>query len=249
MELEFLKSLVLIFGVSAIVVFVLGRLRIPTVVGFLIAGVILGPHGFKFIKDVHEVELFAEIGVILLMFTIGLEFSLRNIIMLRTHVLGCGTIQVTLTVVSVAILSYFLLNHSVNSAIFDGFLIALSSTAIVMKILMDRAELNSPHGRTSVGILLFQDLCVVPFMLFIPILSGNSGDLMDITFTMFKSFAILGAVLISAKWAVPFILHEIVKTKSRELFIITIILLCIGTAFFTSKLGLSLTLGAFIAVL
>jgi len=247
MELEFLKSLVLIFGVSAIVVFVLGRLRIPSVVGFLIAGVILGPHGFQFIKDVHEVELFAEIGVILLMFTIGLEFSLRNIIMLRTHVLGCGTIQVTLTVVSVAILSYFLLNQSVNSAIFDGFLIALSSTAIVMKILMDRAELNSPHGRTSVGILLFQDLCVVPFMLFIPILSGNSGDLMDITFTMFKSFAILGAVLISAKWAVPFILHEIVKTKSRELFIITIILLCIGTAFFTSKLGLSLTLGAFIA--
>jgi CPA2 family monovalent cation:H+ antiporter-2 len=247
MELEFLKSLVLIFGVSAIVVFALGRLRIPSIVGFLIAGVILGPHGFQFIKDVHEVELFAEIGVILLMFTIGLEFSLRNLMMLRTHVLGSGTIQVILTVIAVAIMSYFCLNQRVNAALFDGFLIALSSTAIVMKILMDRAEINSPHGRTSVGILLFQDLCVVPFMLLIPILSGNSGSLKDIALTMFKSFALLGAVLITARWAVPFILHEIVKTRSRELFIITIILLCIGTAFFTSKLGLSLALGAFLA--
>ena len=200
MELEFLKSLVLIFGVSAIVVFALGRLRIPSIVGFLIAGVILGPHGFQFIKDVHEVELFAEIGVILLMFTIGLEFSLRNLMMLRTHVLGSGTIQVILTVIAVAIMSYFCLNQRVNAALFDGFLIALSSTAIVMKILMDRAEINSPHGRTSVGILLFQDLCVVPFMLLIPILSGNSGNLKDIALTMFKSFALLGAVLIAARW-------------------------------------------------
>ena len=121
-----MKSLVLIFGVSAIVVFALGRLRIPSIVGFLIAGIILGPHGFQFIKDVHEVELFAEIGVILLMFTIGLEFSLRNLMMLRTHVLGSGTIQVILTVIAVAIMSYFCLNQRVNAALFDGFLIALS---------------------------------------------------------------------------------------------------------------------------
>ncbi len=247
MELEFLKSLVLIFGVSAIVVFALGRLRIPSIVGFLIAGVILGPHGFQFIKELHEVELFAEIGVILLMFTIGLEFSLRNLMMLRTQVLGSGTIQVTLTVIAVAIMSYLCLNQRVNAALFDGFLIALSSTAIVIKLLMDRAEINSPHGRTSVGILLFQDLCVVPFMLLIPILSGNSGSFQNIALIMLKSFTLLGAVLIAARWAVPFILHEIVKTRSRELFIITIILLCIGTAFFTSKLGLSLALGAFLA--
>ncbi len=247
MELEFLKSLVLIFGVSAIVVFALGRLRIPSIVGFLVAGIILGPHGFQFIKDVHEVELLAEIGVILLMFTIGLEFSLRNLMMLRTQVLGGGITQVTLTVIAVAIMSCLCLNQRVNAALFDGFLIALSSTAIVIKLLMDRAEINSPQGRTSVGILLFQDLCVVPFMLLIPILSGNSGSLQNIALTMLKSFALLGIVLIAARWAVPFILHEIVKTKSRELFIITIILLCIGTAFFTSKLGLSLALGAFLA--
>lgn len=247
MELEFLKSLVLIFGVSAIVVFALGRLKVPSIVGFLIAGVILGPHGFGFIKDVHEVELLAEIGVILLMFTIGLEFSLKNLMMLRTQVLGGGIIQVALTVSAVAIMSFFCLNQRINAAIFDGFLVALSSTAIVIKLLMDRAEINSPHGRSSVGILIFQDLCVVPFMLLTPILAGNGGSLQDIAFTMLKSFGVLSAVLIGARWAVPFALHEIVKTRSRELFIITIILLCIGTAFFTSKLGLSLALGAFLA--
>ncbi len=247
MELEFLKSLVLIFGVSAIVVFALGRLKIPSVVGFLVAGVILGPHGFGFIKDVHEVELLAEIGVILLMFTIGLEFSLKNLMMLRSQVLGGGFVQVTLTVLAVTVMSLSFLNQRINAAIFDGFLVALSSTAIVIKLLMERAEINSPQGRTSVGILLFQDLCVVPFMLLIPILGGNGGSIQAIALTMLKSFGLLAAVLITARWAVPFILHEIVKTRSRELFIITIILLCIGTAFFTSRLGLSLALGAFLA--
>ncbi len=247
MQLEFLKSLVLIFGVSAIVVFALGRLRIPSVVGFLVAGVILGPHGFGFIKDVHEVELLAEIGVILLMFTIGLEFSLKNLMTLRSQVLGGGLLQVILTIGLIVLLSFSLLKQGLNAAVFDGFLVALSSTAIVIKLLVDRAEINAPHGRSSVGILIFQDLCVVPFMLLIPILAGNGGSLQDIAFTMFKSFAVLAVVLIAARWAVPFILHEIVKTRSRELFIITIILLCIGTAFLTSKLGLSLALGAFLA--
>ncbi|MFN3479693.1 MAG: cation:proton antiporter [Thermodesulfovibrionales bacterium] len=247
MELEFLKSLVIIFGVSALVVFALGRLRIPSVVGFLVAGVILGPYGFGFVKDVHEVELLAEIGVILLMFTIGLEFSLRNLMMLRSQVLGAGTVQVAFTVLAVTVLSFLFLNQNINAAVFDGFLVALSSTAIVIKLLMDRAEINSPQGRTSVGILLFQDLCVVPFMLLIPILAGNGGSFKVVAFAMFKSFGLLAVVLIAARWAVPFILHEIVKTRSRELFIITIILLCTGTAFFTSKLGLSLALGAFLA--
>lgn len=247
MELEFLKALILIFGVSALIVFALGKLRVPSVVGFLIAGAILGPHGFQFIRNVHEVELLAEIGVILLMFTIGLEFSLKNLMMLRSQVLGGGSIQVALTVLAVAVMSFFCLNQKISSAVFDGFLVALSSTAIVIKLLMERAEINSPHGRTSVGILLFQDLCVVPFMLLVPILAGKGDSFHIIALAMLKSFGLLAVVLIAARWAVPFILHEIVKTRSRELFIITIILLCTGTAFFTSKLGLSLALGAFLA--
>ncbi len=165
MEFEFLKSLVIIFGVSAFVVFVLGRLKIPSIAGFLIAGIILGPYSFEFIKDVHEIELLAEIGVILLMFTIGLEFSLKNFLMLRSQVLGGGFFQVSLTVGIIATLSYLFFQQGINNAIFNGFLVSLSSTAIVMKMLFDSAEMNTPHGRMSVGILIFQDLCVVPFML------------------------------------------------------------------------------------
>ncbi len=247
MALEFLRSLILIFGVSAVVVYALGRLKQPSIVGFLIAGVILGPHGFKFINDVHEVELLAEIGVILLMFTIGLEFSLKNLMMLRSQVFGTGLLQITLTTITVAVISYFFLNQKLNAATFDGFVISLSSTAIVMKLLMDRAEINSPHGRISVGILIFQDLCVIPFMLLVPVLSGNGGNIQTIVVTMLKSFGFITLILLAARWAVPFVLHEIVKTKIRELFVITIILLCVGTAFFTSTLGLSLALGAFIA--
>ena len=247
MEVEFLKSLVIIFAVSALVVFALGRLKVPSIVGFLIAGVILGPHGFRFIANVGEVEVFAEIGVILLMFTIGLEFSLRNLLMLRHAVVGGGLLQVLLTIGVVALLSYLFSRQGLNASIFDGFLVALSSTAIVTKLLMDRAEINAPHGRMSMGILIFQDLCVVPFMLLIPALAGNGGGFGGIAVSMLKAALVIALVLLSARWGVPHLLHEIVKTRSRELFVITIILLCLGTAFLTFKLGLSLALGAFLA--
>ncbi|MEJ5301742.1 MAG: monovalent cation:proton antiporter-2 (CPA2) family protein [Thermodesulforhabdaceae bacterium] len=247
MELEFLRSLVLIFGISAAVVFVLDKLKIPSIVGFLISGALLGPHCFGFIKDVHEVELLAEIGVILLMFTIGLEFSLKNLILMRRDILGGGTLQVVLTTTVTFLISFFYLDQKLEVSIFNGFLVALSSTAIVIKLLANRSEIGTPHGRSSLGILIFQDLCVVPFMLLIPILAGSGGSSKNIILTMLKSFALLGVILVGARWAVPFMLHEIVKTRNRELFIITAILLCIGTAFITSKLGLSLALGAFLA--
>jgi CPA2 family monovalent cation:H+ antiporter-2 len=246
-EFEFLKSLVIIFGVSAIIVFLLGRLKIPSIVGFLIAGVIMGPYGFELIKDVHEIEILAEIGVILLMFTIGLEFSLKNLLTLRTAVFGGGLIQVSLTIVVVALINYFLLQSRINTAIFNGFLVSLSSTAIVIKMLFDRAEMNAPHGRISVGMLIFQDLCVVPFMLFVPLLAGNGVGIGNIALTFVKALMIVGIILFASRWAVPHILQQVVATRSRELFVISIILLCLGTALLTSKLGLSLALGAFLA--
>src|SRR3990170_3337101 len=172
MELVFLKSLVIILCISAIIVFVLGRLKISSIVGFLIAGVIVGPHGAHLISDVKDVELFAEIGVILLMFTIGLEFSLKNLLKLRRSIFGGGLVQIVLTIAVVVLLISLFVKHSLDVAIFEGFLISLSSTAIVMKILMEKSEIYSPHGRMSVGMLIFQDLCIVPFMLLIPVLAG-----------------------------------------------------------------------------
>lgn len=247
MELEFLKSLVIILFISAIIVFVLGRLKISSIVGFLIAGVIVGPHGAHLIEDVRDVELFAEIGVILLMFTIGLEFSLKNLLRLRRSVFGGGLLQTFLTTSVVVFLISFFFQHSLNIAIFEGFLVSLSSTAIVMKILQERSEIYSPHGRMSLGMLIFQDLCVVPFMLLIPVLAGNGGGVQDITVTILRAFLVIGIVLFAANWGVPRILHEVVSTRSRELFVITIILLCLGTALITSTFGLSLALGAFLA--
>lgn len=245
--MHFLESLVVLLAVSAFVVLLLGRFRIPSIVGFLIAGLIVGPYGLKLISDAVHVELLAEIGVVLLMFTIGLEFSIKRLLSLKKSVFLGGPIQIVLTTVVVAFFSKAFLSYDLNQAIFDGFLVSLSSTAIVMKLLLDRAEINVPHGRISVGILLFQDLCVVPFVLLVPLLAGNGGSAHQVVFTMLKALALLGAVFVGAMWAVPRILHNVVTSRSRELFVITIILLCIGTAFLTSKLGLSLALGAFIA--
>ncbi|MGQ9509772.1 MAG: cation:proton antiporter domain-containing protein [Thermodesulfobacteriota bacterium] len=246
MELEFLKTLVLLFGVSASVIFLLNKARIPPLVGFLIAGVFVGPHGFGLIRNLREVELLAEIGVILLLFTVGLEISLKNLKKVRSSIFGGGISQVLLTIIVTSLLTYpFLLQW--NKALFSGFLVALSSTAIVMKILFDRGEIDSPHGRLSIGILIFQDLCVVPLMLFIPIISGTKGSSFEFLWTLLKSAVLLFIIIFGARWLVPNILHQIVRTRSRELFIITIILLCLGTALMTSSFGLSLALGAFLA--
>jgi len=245
-ELEFLKTLVIIFGVSAFVVFILQKLKVPSVVGFLTAGGVLGPHGFAIVRKVQEVELLAEVGVILLLFVIGLEISLRNLKRIRSTILGGGLSQVLLTLLATTVIAYLFLGKW-SASLFTGFLISLSSTAIVMKMIFDRGEMDSPHGRLSMGILIFQDLCVVPFMLLIPILSGHQESGSALLWTLMKAAGILLAVIISARWLVPYLLHQIVRTRSRELFIITIILLCLGTALLTSSLGLSLALGAFLA--
>jgi CPA2 family monovalent cation:H+ antiporter-2 len=246
MEIGFLKTLVVIFGVSAFVVFFLQKLKVPSIVGFLFAGVFLGPHGFRLIEEVKEVEFFAEVGVILLLFTVGLEISLKNLKRTRSAIIGGGFSQVLLTIFITAAITYPFLGK-LNASLFTGFLVALSSTAIVMKILFDRAEIDSPHGRLSMGILIFQDLCVVPLMLLIPILAGQQESFAQVSWTLFKSAGILFVVIFGARWLVPNILHQIVRTRSRELFIITIILLCLGTALLTSEFGLSLALGAFLA--
>lgn len=244
-ELVFLKSLVIIFGISAGVVFVLNRLRIPSIVGFLLSGVLLGPHGLSFIKDISMIQTFAEIGVILLLFTIGLEFSLARFLRMRLEVFGIGGLYVFITVALTALISYQWLGN-INTAVFTGFLVALSSTAIVMKLLSEKGELDAPHGRIGIGILIFQDLCVVGFMLFIPLMSGGGG-VYELALTFGKAVVIVAIVLLSSRWLVPNLLHQVVHTRSRELFIITVLILCFGTAFVTSEFGLSLALGAFLA--
>jgi len=245
-EFEFLKSLIIIFGISVVSIFILNKFRVPSIVGFLISGMLLGPHGLELIKDIHLVEIFAEIGIVLLLFTIGLEFSLKNILRLRKAIFVGGLLQVVITSLLFFTLA-IILGQKGDTSVVIGLLFALSSTAIVMKLLFDRAEMDSPHGRITLGILIFQDLSVVFFMLLIPMLSGAHTGIREIVTVLIKGLLIITSVIISARWLVPRVLHQIVHTRMRELFVISIIFLCLGTAFLTYRLGLSLALGAFIA--
>jgi CPA2 family monovalent cation:H+ antiporter-2 len=246
LEFAFLKSLVIIFGLSAVVVFILGKFRIPSIIGFLAAGVLLGPYGLELIKDIHLVEIFAEIGVVLLLFTIGLEFSFKNLLALKKTIFFGGFLQVSFAGLAVFFLSQFT-GQDTDTSIILGGLTALSSTAIVLKLLFDRAEIDSPHGRVSLGILIFQDFCVVLFILLIPMLKGAHSSTVDVAWIIGKSIGFIAAVIVSARWIVPNALHQIVHTRMRELFVISIIFICLGTAYLTYELGFSLALGAFIA--
>jgi CPA2 family monovalent cation:H+ antiporter-2 len=195
----------------------------------------------------HAVEALAEIGVVLLLFAIGLEFSLRRILEMRRMVFGGGGLQVTLTALLATLVAYGA-GRRFGQAVFFGFLIALSSTAIVLKSYMDRAELDSPHGKAGIGILLFQDLCVVPMMLLVPVLSGKEGSsAVNIFLTLGGAFAAVVIILFAARKLIPYLLHHIVRLRSPEVFVIFIVLVSLGTSWLTARFGLSLALGAFIA--
>lgn len=246
MMIPFLADVVIIFGLSCIVLLVCHRLHIPSVVGFLLTGIMAGPHGFGAITAVDEVEALAEIGVILLLFTIGLEFSLRHLLSIRRYVLIAGTLQVTLTALAGwGVMSR--LGLPTGQAVFMGLLIALSSTAIVLKVLQDRAEINTSHGQIVLAILIFQDIVIVPMMLFTPFLAGGTHNHNEWLLLLVKGVGIISFVLLSARILVPYLLYQIARTRSRELFALAIGLICLAVAWLTSSLGLSLALGAFLA--
>ncbi len=246
-SLPLLQDLLLLLLASVPIAFIFHRLRLPTIVGFMITGVLIGPHGLGLIKDVEAIEVLAEIGVALLLFTIGLEFSLRRLLeMKRLVLLGGGLQVVTTTLVVTGVARLF--GRPVNEAIFFGFIFALSSTAIVLKSYIDRAEIDAPHGRAGVGILLFQDLSIVPMMLLIPILSAREGvSAGRITVTLGIAVGTIVFIFFTAKTLVPYLLHHIVRLRSPEVFIISVVLLSLGTSWLTLQVGLSLALGAFIA--
>ena len=246
-DFPLLSDLLLLLLVSVPIAFVFSRLRLPTIVGFMITGVVIGPYGLGLIKDVHAIEVLAELGVVLLLFTIGLEFSLRRISEMKRLVFLGGGLQVALTFLLVAGIAYWL-GRPLNQSVFFGFLFALSSTAIVLKSYIDRAEVDAPHGRAGVGILLFQDLSIVLMMLMVPILGGREGSSPGrIALTLGTAIAAIAVIIFAARKIVPFLLYHIVRLRSPEVFIIFIVLMSLGTAWVTSRFGLSLALGAFIA--
>jgi CPA2 family monovalent cation:H+ antiporter-2 len=224
------------------------RVRLPTVAGFLVAGVAIGPHGFALISRPDTVTELAELGVMLLLFTIGLEFSLTRIVRLGRLVLQGGSLQVVGTLLVAAAAASFWFGVSWNRALFYGSLVALSSTAIVLKIYADRVELDSPPGRVVVSILLFQDLCVVPLMLLVPVFAhADSGPVTGIWTAVGTSLLVVVGLMLAGRVVVPRILDRVVLLKNRELFTLCIAFFGVGAAFVTASFGLSLALGAFLA--
>lgn len=242
-----LKDIVIIFALSTLVNLLFTKLRIPTILGYLMTGIIAGPHLLGLIASEHNIELLAEIGVILLLFTIGMEFSLKHLLRIRRIVFFGGLIQVTLTAALIYLVSYFY-DLSWQTGLFIGFLAALSSSALVLKLLQERSELTSNYGRTVLGILIFQDILLVPLLLFANLLSNNAVNLSnELLILTLKATAIIGLVYIGNKWLLPRLLHFIAMAKNQELFMMSIFLICFAIALLTYSLGMSLAFGAFLA--
>ncbi len=246
MEFHFLKDLLIVFALGGLVVYALRAVKLPPIVGLLLAGASMGPHGLSLVEHVHRVELLAEIGVVLLLFTIGLEFSLAQLLKMWRVLLVGGAGQVVLCIVFVALATWWR-GEGPGKPVFFGFLAALSSTAIVLRLLGERAQLGTPVGRIVLGVLLFQDLCIVPLMLLTPYLAGVGAGGSELALTLVKAVVVIVGVVFAARWLVPPVLLRVVRTRSRELFLTLLLVLCLGTAYVTSLAGLSLALGAFLA--
>jgi len=245
-DFVYLRDMVVILAFGVLIVTVFHRFKLPSIAGFILSGIIVGPQGLGLVNDVHNVEVLAEVGVALLLFGIGLELSTDKLRRLWKLVLVGGLFQVGLSIAAVYIVSK-LFGLENNAAIFLGFLIALSSTAIVLRGLQRRGEVDAPHGRLTLGILVFQDFSVVPMMLALPLLSGSGDTNPNFILTIVQSIAIVAGVLIAARLVVPRVLNFIARTRQRQLFIISIFLICIGTAWLITSSGASLAIGAFLA--
>lgn len=246
MASHLLTDLLIIFGLSIPVVFTFSRLKIAPLVGFLLAGILAGPFGFRLIREIGNIELLAEIGVVLLLFTIGLEFSLRELLKLRKIVLLGGGLQVFITSVIVAIIFEWL-GYSPEAAVFMGLIVSLSSTAIVLKLLQEKGEIYSSHGRIALGILIFQDIAAVLIIILAPLLAGETGAGNVLFELVFRGIGLVLLTLISARYVVPFLLYQVAKTRNSELFLLSIVVIGLSVAWISSMAGLSLALGAFLA--
>jgi monovalent cation:H+ antiporter-2, CPA2 family len=259
----FLADLLVVFAVTAVVVFLFGQARLPSVVGLLVSGVLVGPYGLSLVADVETVQLLAEIGVVVLLFTVGLEFSMSRLVVMLPLMARIGLPQIVGTTLLVTLATWWYLGTAAQ-AVFAGLLVAMSSTAIVLKLLADRGETGTPHGRIAVAVLLLQDLLVVVAMLAVPLLADAAGTqpgpaapahaaahsaplFANPVAGIVAGLVVVAGVLVAGRRIVPVVLHEVVRQRNRELFLITIVLVCLGTAAITAQVGLSLALGAFLA--
>lgn len=247
MEIKLLNDILIIFGLSVVVLYLCNRIKIPAVLGFIFTGVLAGPYGFRLLKNIHDVEILAEIGIIFLLFTIGIEFSLSSLLRIKKDVFGGGSLQIILTtLIFYLIARYF--GRSNGEAIFLGLLISFSSTAIVLRIIQQKFELETPYGRANLAILIFQDLVTIPLMIITPHF-GESFSFTDPKnlYLLIKGLGIIVLIIVLAKWVIPEILYQIARTRMTDLFLLCILALCLGIIWIASLAGISIALGAFLA--
>ncbi|MFT4604023.1 MAG: CPA2 family monovalent cation:H+ antiporter-2 [Rhodothermales bacterium] len=244
--LPFLNEMVALFVAAVGIAYVCYRLRLVPIAGFLIAGVIIGPSALGLVQNQELVDMLAEIGVILLLFTIGMEFSLEKLSKIGRAIFVGGGLQVALTV-SIVTGVLVAIGVDVRAGIYTGCLIALSSTAIVLGLLAERDETDTPVGKLSLAVLIFQDLAIIVMVLMVPILAGSGGSTAELLGVLGKAVALIVGILVLARRVVPWILEKVAHTRRQELFLLTVVAICFGTAAISSLAGVSLALGAFLA--
>jgi CPA2 family monovalent cation:H+ antiporter-2 len=246
-DYSIIKDIVLILLVSIPIIVIFNRIQLPSIVGFLIAGIILGPSVLKIISNPGQIEIMAEIGVILLLFSVGLEVSLKELLDIKKILLVGGGLQVVLTILLSSIIIYAI-GIEAKQAVFFGMLISLSSTVILLKLLSDKDEIDAPHGKFSVAISVFQDLAIVPMFLIVDLLgTSDKVSFGEVSIRLLTAFGAVAVIIFAAKYLSPHILYRLAKLRMKEIFTVGVILLILGTAYFAHSMGLSFALGAFIA--
>jgi CPA2 family monovalent cation:H+ antiporter-2 len=248
MEHPALNGIMILLILSVLAVSLMRRINLPPILGYLLVGVVAGEHMLGWIPGGHTIEFLAELGVVFLLFMIGLEVSISHLMAMRRILLGLGGLQVLLSTLSTIFIAYYIVGFSIEASFAVGGALSLSSTAIVVKQLQEQFEMHSRHGRNALGILLFQDLAVVPFLVAIPILAGG-GDHPVIAFSWAFVKAIIAFIImfVAGHWLLKPLLRTVASAYSIELFTLTILMVSLAAAWITESMGLSLALGAFLA--
>lgn len=249
MHIPFLPELLTIFALSVLVVLVCHRFAIPSIVGLLLTGVVAGPYGLRLVRASHEVEVLAEVGVVMLLFSIGLEFSLARLVEMRRIVLLGGFVQVGLAAIF-GVIGALLLGATPAQAVLSGFLVSLSSTAIVLRLIQESGRMGTPGGRSIVGILLFQDVVALPMMMLVPALAIWSGGAAEVDFSATRlvgGLVLLTLMFVVARRVMPRLFDMVAETRNREMLLLLLVVLGFGVGWLASIAGLSLPLGAFLA--
>lgn len=239
---------------AVIMVAIFRRIHLPPILGYIMVGVLMGPHALGLIANEENIHFLAEFGIVFMLFAIGLEFSIPKFLTMRRTMLGLGSLQVIFSMMLFGLIAH-LVGVSWEVALLAGGALAMSSTAVVLKQLQEQAEMQSRHGRNALGILLFQDFAAIPFLIIIPVLGTNlaQGDASTVSMShellwaLIKGILAIGILLITGRMLLRPMFHEVARAKSNELFTLTVLLVAIGAAALTNSLGLSMALGAFIA--